>query len=98
MEQSLWTEGLRHEIRRAECHRPLTLRVVAGRGENDTRQLLRPNVRAHAREHFESRHVRHHEVEPHDLQVDLAIERFERLDAVERQASREMVPARASSG
>ena len=85
MQQAFGTEWLRHEIGRAKRHCAVTLRVVTRRGEDDARQLARAFVRPHAREHLESRDVRHHQVEPDHLQVHFAIQRLERLDAVIRE-------------
>ena len=87
------TERLREKLGRAELHRLLMLRFLAGCGEDDARQVLQPFVRPNAREHIEPAEVRHHEVEQHEVDVRLALQQVDRFLTVvrERDAKRPLL-------
>lgn len=61
------------------------LLFLTGGRENDARDFAKPVVVANRRENVEPTQVRHHQIEQHEINIRLALQRLERFSAVVRQ-------------
>jgi len=69
------------------------LLLLPGRGEDDARDVAPPIVGAHRGEHVQAAQVWHHEIEQHETDVGLVLERVHRFASVvdERDAKRPLL-------
>lgn len=80
--EPFWAERFCHKVVRSEVERLRALLLVTSRGENDARHGLPPRVAAHAGQHLESAQSGHHEVQEHQRNVGVFLQRMQRAGSI----------------